>query len=142
MIIPDINLLLYAHHNSLPEHQDALCWWEKLLNSDTRVAIPWVVAVGFLRISTNPRVFPNAPSSVVVSEEIRRWFSRSNVQPLEPGPNHMDTMHRLIVDLGVAGPLTTDIHLAALAIENRCELHSNDRDFGRFKGLKWVNPLA
>jgi uncharacterized protein len=141
VILPDINLLLYAHHAEMPEHAAARKWWEGLLNSDVRIAVPWIVTLGFLRISTNSRVFQKAPSAEAVSAAIRGWFVRPNVQPLEPGPHHYETMHRLILELGVAGPLTTDIHLVALALENRCELHSNDRDFSRFKGLKWVNPL-
>jgi predicted nucleic acid-binding protein len=47
----------------------------------------------------------------------------------------------LVTQIGTAGNLATDVHLAALAIEHQCELHSNDRDFGQFSGLRWRNPV-
>ena len=74
-------------------------------------------------------------------ERVRSWFARPNVQSIEPGPQHLDLLDRLLGSTGSAGNLTTDGHLAALAIEHQCELHSNDNDFARFPGLRWRNPL-
>jgi hypothetical protein len=75
-------------------------------------------------------------------ERVRQWFTREHVQSLDPGPRHFVMLEQLFESTGVAGSLTTDAHLAALAIEHQCELHSNDRDFSRFPGLRWRNPLA
>jgi hypothetical protein len=72
---------------------------------------------------------------------IRSWHKRSNVSVLEPGPRHLELLDRMFAALGTAGRLTTDAHLAALAIEHQCELCSNDADFARFPGLRWRNPL-
>jgi hypothetical protein len=73
---------------------------------------------------------------------VRSWLNQPNAEPLEPGPRHLDILERLLGAIGVAGNLTTDAHLAALAIEHQCELCSNDTDFARFPGLRWQNPLG
>ena len=90
---------------------------------------------------THPTVLvrPLDPSRAVA--HVRAWLDRPNVEALEPGPRHLELLERLLVDIGIAGNLTTDAHLAALAIEHQCELHSNDADFGRFSGLRWRDPL-
>lgn len=98
--------------------------------------------LGFLRISTNPRVIvPPIPHRGAL-EEVRAWLSRPNVRVIEPGPRHLEVLGRMLDAAGTAGALTTDAHLAALAVEHQCELHSNDADFGRFPGLRWRNPLS
>jgi hypothetical protein len=53
----------------------------------------------------------------------------------------MDIALRLLEDVGTAGNLTTDVQLAAHAIERDAAIHSNDTDFARFPGLTWMNPL-
>jgi hypothetical protein len=73
---------------------------------------------------------------------VRSWHMRANVSVLEPGPRHLELLDRLFEALGTAAGLTTDAHLAALAIEHQCELCSNDADFARFPGLRWSNPLT
>lgn len=141
MIVPDVNLLVYAYNEDAPHHAEAKRWWEGLLNSDTPVALPWVSALGFIRLMTHRAVLvtPIAPARAV--EHARGWMARPNVEPLEPGDRHLDILHRLLTEIGVGGNLTTDAHLAALAIEHEAELCSNDADFGRFPGLRWRNPL-
>jgi predicted nucleic acid-binding protein len=83
---------------------------------------------------------PLAPERAVA--HVRSWFDRANVETLDPGARHLEVLGRLLGDVGVAGNLTTDAHIAALAIERQCEVHSNDADFARFSGLRWRNPLA
>ena len=60
---------------------------------------------------------------------------------LVPGTRHLDTAFRLLRSLGTGGNLTTDVQIAAHAVEYNGEVFSNDRDFGRFEGVPWVNPL-
>jgi toxin-antitoxin system PIN domain toxin len=141
VIVPDLNLLIYAYNSDAPRHAAARAWWEGLLNGAEPVAIPWVVVLGFLRLMTHRSVLatPLAPS--IALAHIRSWYARSNVEHLEPGPQHLDILERLLSVVGSAGNLTTDAHLAALAIEQQCELHSADNDFARFPGLRWRNPL-
>jgi uncharacterized protein len=109
---------------------------------DEVVALPWIVVLGFLRLVTSARIFPSALSPAQAGAIVQSWFECENVQSLEPGSGHAKRLVQLMKECGAAGNLITDIHLAAMALENRCELHSNDQDFGRFQGLRWVNPLA
>ena len=142
MIVPDVNLLLYAHINAFPRHRDARKWWEGLIGGQIEVGVSSPVLFGFVRIATNRKVFDPPMSVDAAFERVESWFSRSTVRFLQPGPRHLETAASLLRQLGSAGNLTTDAQLAALALENQAELHSNDSDFGRFPGLRWVNPLG
>ena len=141
MILPDINLLVYAHNAAAPFHEPARRWWEDLLTREQPVGIPWAVTLGFVRLVTHPAVLtvPLDPSAAL--DRAAAWFAQPSVEPLHPGPRHLSIIRTLFVTTQVAGRLTTDTHLAALAIEHQCELHPNDNDFERFPGLRWRNPL-
>ncbi len=141
MIIPDINLLLYAHIDTFAHHEPARRWWEELLRGDAEVGVPLPVVFGFVRIATNPRVFDPPMTIDAALERIDLWLQQPNVRCPAPGPRHVEIAFRLLRHLGTAANLTTDVQLAAFAIENQGELHSNDTDFGRFPGLRWRNPL-
>ena len=141
MIIPDLNLLIYAYNEAAPFHEDAKRWWEELVNGEVRVGIPWVVSIGFVRLMTHPRVLvhPMAPAQAV--DFVLEWFRFPNVVPIHPGTDHLVYFRRNLLAAGVGGNLVTDSHLAALALEYQAELHSNDSDFARFPGLRWRKPL-
>ncbi|MBN1959384.1 MAG: type II toxin-antitoxin system VapC family toxin [Deltaproteobacteria bacterium] len=141
MIIPDINLLIYAYNADAPLHSKACLWWEELINLSSPIAIPWVVSCGFIRLMTHTAVlqFPMFPAEAVGI--VASWYERRHVQVINPGPRHLAILGSLFTDTKVAGNLTTDTHLAAIAIEYQCEIHSNDYDFSRFKGLRWSNPF-
>lgn len=142
MILPDVNLLVYAYNQAAPLHAAARAWWEDLMTNERAVAIPWAVIFGFVRVLTHPAVLeaPLRPSAAL--DRVQAWVERSHVRILEPGSRHLLIVRSLFEATGVGGNLTTDTHLAALAVEHQCELHSNDADFGRFPGLRWRNPLA
>lgn len=142
MIVPDVNMLLYAHFDSFPQHDAARVWWEGLLNGDRQVGMASVAIFGFIRIGTNRRVFTEPLPVTEALAQVRRWLAQPNVTFLIPGTRHLDTAFQLLEQLGTGSNLTTDVQLAAHAIEHGGELHSNDGDFGRFDGLRWVNPLA
>ena len=142
MIIPDVNLLLYASIDAFEEHPAARRWWEKLLNGEVEIGLASPALFGFVRIATNPRIIdPPIPVEECL-ERIESWLVRTQVSFLLPGPRHLELAFRLLRNLGVAANLTTDVQLAALAIEYQAELHSNDADFGRFPQLRWINPLG
>jgi hypothetical protein len=142
MIIPDVNLLLYACISAFQEHDRARSWLEALMNGEQDVGIAAPALFGFIRLSTNPRVFdPPIPVEDAV-RRVEEWLALPHVHFLLPGPRHLELAFRLLRGMGTAGNLTTDVQLAALAIEHQAELHSNDTDFGRFPQLRWVNPLA
>ncbi len=142
MIVPDVNLLIYAYNEDVHFHEPARRWWEQLANGAERIGLPWVVAAGFVRIVTQHRtaIRPVSPERAV--DLISEWLSLPHVAPLNPGAQHLDIFRRLVVAAGVGGNLVSDAHIAALAIEHQAEVHSNDSDFGRFPGLRWQNPLA
>lgn len=141
MIVPDINLLLYAHVDTFPEHGAAAEWWQEALNGGTEVGLGAPVIFGFIRLATSPRIFDPAAEIETAISYVREWLSLPNARFLLPGPRHLEIAFQLLNALGAAGSLTTDVQIAALALEYQAELHSNDADFGRFPGLRWVNPL-
>jgi hypothetical protein len=142
VIVPDINLIVYAYDSSSPMHQPARAWWIKALSGTESVGIPWAVAFGFVRLWTSPRIFANPMTVELATAHVESWFQRPNVRSLNPGPKHLEVAFGLLRAEGSGGNLTTDAHLAALAIEFGATLHTNDTDFLRFAGLKSVNPLA
>jgi len=142
VIIPDINLLVYAHNKAAALHAPARDWWEELIGRQQPVGLAWVVAFGFVRLVTHPAVLTMPLSPADALARVRGWLAQPEVRLIDPGPRHLQLVDDLFRATSVAGSLTTDTHLAALAIENQAELHSNDADFSRFPGLRWVNPLA
>ena len=142
MIVPDLNLLLYAVHKESPKHARAASWLEALLTGDEPVGLPWAVSLGFIRITTNPRVFPMPLPVDVALRLVDAWYNRRIVIAIDPGDQHWRVVRTLLTESGTVANLTLDAHLAALCIERGATLHTADADFGRFKGLRWMNPLA
>lgn len=141
MIIPDINLLIYAYNDQASQHGAAKEWWEALLNGKTPVGLSSLAISGFIRLMTHPRVLITPMPVDQTTTIIRTWFAQPPVRVLHPGPKFQEIFLRQLEQVGVGGNLTTDAQLAALAIEYQAELHSNDVDFARFPGLRWTNPL-
>lgn len=142
MILPDVNLLVYAHNLRAPQHRKALDWWQGCLSGREGIALAWVVIQGFVRISTHPKIFENPMTAAEALDRVEEWLSLPHVQIVHPPAGHFATWAHLLRQLGVAGNLTTDSHLAALAIDRGLILHTSDADFARFPGLKWTNPLT
>ncbi len=82
MIIPDLNLLIYAYNDGITQHEPARRWWENLLNGTDRVGIPWIVSTGFIRLLTHPRVMTHPASSHHALDIVAEWFSLPNVTAL------------------------------------------------------------
>lgn len=141
MIVPDVNLLLYAEINAHRLHTSARRWWEDALSGERQVGLAPVCIFGFLRLSTSRQVFTEPLKVGQAVARVERWLARPNVTALVPGRLYLDTAFRLLREVGTAANLTTDVQIAAHAIDVNGEVHSNDGDFGRFEGLRWVNPL-
>jgi hypothetical protein len=141
VIVPDVNLLVYAEIDAFTQHRIARRWWEEVLFGDRRIGLASPVLFGFLRISTNRRVFTEPLPVRDALARVRTWLEHPNVTHLIPGTRHLELAFGLLSTLGTAANLTTDVQLAAHAMEVGGEVHSNDRDFGRFDALVWVNPL-
>jgi toxin-antitoxin system PIN domain toxin len=142
VILPDINLLIYAHNALAPYHQEARRWWTECLNSNQPVALPWIVSAGFIRLTTHSRVLQSPLTASEAIEIASGWLERPNVLVIEPGKSFQSLFSGYLSALGTGGNLTTDAYLAALAVEHQAELQSNDSDFHRFSGLRWSNPLV
>jgi hypothetical protein len=142
MILPDANLLLYAYNTSASEHIVARSWWEELLSSPETVGLSWQTITAFLRISTNPRVFPNPLTIAEATEAVEAWLERPMVKLVIPGDRHWAILSRLLAEGQCSGPLVMDAHLAAIAIEHGATLYTHDRDFSRFSALSTSDPLT
>lgn len=142
MIVPDINLLLYAYDSASPFHSKAAAWWQTCLSGTEPVGLAQVVVFGFVRIGTNNRVFRNPLTPAEAAAHVRSWQSRPIVQILEPQADHVAQVLELLETLGTAGNFVTDAQLAALATEHGAVLHTADSDFLRFRGLRWFNPIT
>ncbi len=140
MILIDVNVLIYAYNEDAPLHNEARAWLDRQLN-DAIVGLPWSVLTGFLRVSTNPRVMPVPLTAEKAIERIDAWLDLDNVHVPEPTDNHWPVLSRLLLRAGTAGNLTSDAHLAAIAIEHGALVCSADNDFNRFQGVQFHNPF-
>lgn len=142
MIVPDVNLLVYAAYKESPQHAKSWAWLEQILNGDEPVGLPWTSVMGFIRVSTNARVMTKPWKVDSAIATVGEWFGRRIVSSVEPGPDHWRIFSTLLAEAGRGANLTTDAHLAALCIERGATLHTADGDFSRFRGLRWFNPLV
>lgn len=141
MKLPDVNLLIYAADESSPHHSLVRSWLEQALSGTEQVGFAWLALLGFLRISTNPIVFEKPLTTAKAFGYIDSWLGSPVTTVVQPTHEHATILQRLLEPLGTAGNLSSDAHLAALAIEHGAELCSGDADFSRFEGLRWTNPL-
>ena len=139
--LPDVNLLLYALDETSPHHGHVRPWLEAFLSGTEPVGFTWSVLLAFVRLSTRPQLFTNPLEPAEAFEVVDGWLAQPCALVLHPTERHLAILRGLVEPLGTAGNLTTDAHLAALAIEHGGEVCSADTDFGRFRGLRWINPL-
>jgi toxin-antitoxin system PIN domain toxin len=138
----DVNVLIYAINEDAPGHRKAKSWLETTISGTETVGLAWTVLLAFLRLTTRAGLFQKPLEAATAMDLIERWLQQPSVALTEPTPHHLRTLRDLVLPLGTGGNLTSDAHLAALAIEHGAELCSTDNDFGRFPGLRWRNPLA
>lgn len=142
MIVPDANLLLYAYDSTSSLQPAASRWLEDALSGSDTVGLSWLSIGAFLRISTNLRLARDRISMKVATQIVDEWLAQRVVQLIVPGEQHWTLLKEMLTAGRVQGPETTDAQLAALTVEYGGVLNTADRDFARFPGLKWVNPLA
>lgn len=141
MILPDLNLLLYAYNPHMPQHGAARLWWERAMNGDELIGLPFEVAFGFVRVATNPRMGHAKVALADARRVVETWLNLPQTRVISPGALHFARVLDLMAAAMAAGPVLSDAILAAYAIEHRATLFTNDGDFARFPGLKWENPL-
>jgi toxin-antitoxin system PIN domain toxin len=142
MIVLDANLLIYAYDTASPHHKAAIAWMGKALSGDELVGLPWQTAAAFLRVLTNAKLPGDRFTSEEAAEILDELLDQPNIRLLAPGENHWSWFRRMVTEGQARGPLVSDAELAAITIEYGGVLHTTDRDFARFPGLRWVNPLA
>ena len=142
MILLDANLLIYAVNRDAPHHEAARSWWEETLSGSTMVGIPWVVILAFLRVMSSRRIFPDPLKPEQALAYMDAWLARPVCRPVMPSQRHWSILRNLLEQSGMAGNLTTDAHIAALALEHGATLCSADHDFRRFPGIRHENPLT
>ena len=142
MIVVDANLLLYVKIADLPQHRRAAAWFEQCVREVSRIGLPWPSLLGFLRISTNPRVFSRPLSIAQAWEQVEEWLDLPGVWVPQPTEQHARVVGQLLREANAGGNLVPDAHLAAIALEHGLEVCSTDADFARFAGVRWRNPLA
>lgn len=142
MIAVDLNLLLYAYNAAVPQHAAARAWWEGLMNGPVEIGLPEPVLFGFLRATTQRGILSAPLATADALAIVRGWLDWPRIRVLYGTPGSVRHALELAAALGVAGRLTTDLQIAALALEYRATLHSADTDFARMPGLRWKNPLA
>lgn len=142
MIVPDINLLLYTYDADSPFHAKAAAWWQACMAGAEPVLLPKVVALGFVRVSTNARAFRHPLTAAEAGSHVRSWLGQEIVSIPETAPDHISRVLDLLESLGTAGNLVTDAQIAAVAMENDAVVHTADADFIRFRGLRSLNPIA
>ena len=141
MKLPDVNLLLYAVDEGSARHEPARAWMEDRLSGTETFALAWVVVLAFVRLTTSSRVFQAPLTTSQALDLVDGWLAQPCTTVVHPTSRHASVLRELLEPLGTAGNLTTDAHLATLAIEHGAELCSTDGDFSRFAGLRWANPL-
>jgi toxin-antitoxin system PIN domain toxin len=141
MIVPDVNLLVYAYDETSPHHAKAKAWWVDLLSGDEPVGIPWVVVLAFTRLMTHPSVCSNPLSAQAVRRRVEHWLAQEQVRLLVPTESTLVRFFDLLEEARQGGNLATDSLIAAHALEHAAVVHTADFDFGRFHGLRVLKPL-
>lgn len=141
MKLIDVNLLLYAVNTTSEFHRKSVTWWQSALSGDEPVGLSWLTISGFLRLSTHPRVFDKPLSVSEALKQVDLWLDNPITRLVQESEEHWQALRQFVSDVGTAGNLTSDAHLAALAYTLGATVVSCDSDFSRFRGLRWENPL-
>jgi toxin-antitoxin system PIN domain toxin len=142
MIVVDANLLIYSYDTGSANHAKSREWVEEIFSGAEAVGLPWQTVCAFLRVVTNRRLPGPRLTVEQATQVVDAWLEQPNVRILAPGDEHWAVLKRTIIEGRTSGPLVSDAELVALTVEYGGVLYSADRDFGRFQGLKWVDPLV
>jgi len=142
VIVVDANLLIYSYDLDSAHHKKSLSWLEELLSGMEAVGLPWQSVSAFLRVITNRRLSGMRVTLEQAVQVVDEWLQQPNVQILGPADQHWSVLRRMILEGRASGPLVSDAEIAAITIEHGAVLHTTDRDFARFPGLRWKNPLS
>jgi toxin-antitoxin system PIN domain toxin len=142
MLLVDANVLLYAVNEDAPRHQQARTWLTEQLGGGEPVGFAWIALLAFLRISTLPGMSPRPLPVRDALDVVTDWLAAPSGTTVVPTARHPAILRGLLLEAGTAGNLTSDAHLAALAIEHGATICTYDRDFDRFPGVRWRMPKS
>ena len=140
MILPDVNVLIYAFRQDVPQHAVCRSWLNSVVIGDSRFAVSHLILSAVVRITTSARVYREPSTLEEAVGFCQNLVDQPHCHVVEPGERHWDIFRHLCVETGTRGPLVTNAWFAALAIEWGCEWVTLDRDYARFSGLKWSPP--
>lgn len=136
----DVNVLLNAMREDLPEHELVRSWLQRVLDTGEAVAVTSAVASGAVRVVTNRRVFSEPYSVDQALSYMEQFLALPNVVRLDPGPRNWQIFSSLCLEQRAEGSFVSDVSHAATAIEHGAVWVSFDRDFARFSELRWEMP--
>lgn len=142
MKIVDVNVLIYATNRESSHHQQCLAWWEKALNGTEVIGLCWHTLTGYIRIITHPKLQSKPIHGDQCLDQVSHWINHRMIQVIRETDDHWEVYKKVLTESNVVGKLSTDAHLAALAISRGATLVSCDTDFARFRHLRWENPLV
>ena len=140
MVVVDANVLLYAVDSASTHHEQTRSWLDTSLDGAEAVGLAWIALLAFIRIGTNPAILPTPMTVDEATGQVEAWLGAPGAVVAQPTARHAGLLRGLLRESGTAGNLTTDAHLAALAIEHGAEIVSYDRDFARFAGVRHRLP--
>jgi toxin-antitoxin system PIN domain toxin len=140
LVIVDANVLLYAVDRASAHHDSARSWLDGSLAGTEAVGLAWIALLAFIRIGTNASILPTPMTPDQATGQVEAWLGAPAAVVAHPTPRHASLLRGLLRDTGTAGNLTTDAHLAALALEHGADIVSYDRDFARFPGVQHRLP--
>jgi toxin-antitoxin system PIN domain toxin len=140
VVIVDANVLLYAVDTTSPHHDQSRSWLDASLAGAEAIGLSWVALLAFIRVGTNPLILPTPMTVDQTTDQVQAWLDAPAAVLAEPTPRHPAVLRGLLRESGTAGNLTTDAHLAALAVEHGADVVSYDRDFARFRGIRHRLP--
>jgi toxin-antitoxin system PIN domain toxin len=142
VIVVDANLLIYSYDTESPHHKKSRAWVEKIFSDIEPVGLPWQTVSAFLRVITNRRLPGSRLTVEQAIEIVEAWLEQPNIRIIVAGDDHWSVLKRMIMEGRATGPLVSDAELVALTVEYGAVLYTADRDFARFPGLRWKNPLS